>query len=275
MNTRAELLSNYRASYVTDPLSLGPIGLYRVAPSLGFYRRLAYIVFRCSEFGRYGQFSRACWQEFSALTTRAFEEGGVPVMVENLEVFDRLGDRPCVIIGNHMSAAETFMPAGFLLKKRPITYVVKRGLVEQPVFKHIMRACDPIVVGRSDPREDLRSVLTGGIERLGRGISLIIFPQRTRTVKFDPSEFNSIGVKLARKAKVPVIPFAVKTDAWGNGKRFKDLGPFDPNKPVHLAFGEPLEVEGNGREENEAVIDFIQERLAAWSDWDRRWREHN
>jgi len=49
-------------------------------------------------------------------------------------------------------------------------------------------------------------------------ISVLIFPQTTRDLRFDPNKFNTLGIKLAKRAKVPVIPVAVKTDAWGMGK---------------------------------------------------------
>jgi 1-acyl-sn-glycerol-3-phosphate acyltransferase len=259
------------ASYVTPWDKLGPSLFSRLAPNAAFYRRVASIVFRSAEFGRHGHFTAAVWGEYSSKTREAFERGGTPIIVENLEVFKSFPE-PCVIIGNHMSTAETFLPAGFFYGLRPITYVVKRALIEYPVFKYIMRSCDPVVVGREDPRQDLKTVLEEGEDRLRRGLSLIIFPQRTRTVKFNPAEFNSIGVKLARRAGVPVVPFAVKTDAWENGKKLKDFGPFSREKPVHMAFGEPMKVEGGGKAQNDAVVAFIQSSLARWAEWDAAWQ---
>jgi 1-acyl-sn-glycerol-3-phosphate acyltransferase len=269
VKTRAELLSEVRASYVSA--SARATWCARLAPTAAFYARVAPVVLRNAERGRGGYFTSAAWRDAARDIVRAFERGGVPLIVENLEVFDRL-EGPCVIIGNHMSTTETFVLAAWLLERRPITYVVKQSLVEYPVFKHIMCSCDPVVVGRKDPRADLKAVLEGGSERLGRGISLVIFPQRTRKVELVPEEFNSIGVKLAKRAGVPVVPLAVKTDAWANGKALKDFGPFQNDRPVHFAFGEPLAITGNGKEQNDAVIRFIGEKLAEWAEWDATWR---
>ena len=97
------------------------------------------------------------------------------------------------------------------------------------------------------------------------GISIIVFPQRTRGFHTQVDEhFNSIGVKLARNAGVPVIPLAIRSDAWANGKRVKDIGKIDPSRPVHFSFGNPLTVSGNGREEHEAIIAFINDKLKKW-----------
>ena len=87
-------------------------------------------------------------------------------------------------------------------------------------------------------------MLNGGVERLKAGISIIVFPQTTRMTQFDPEQFNSIGVKIAKKAGVPVVPLALKTDAWANGKFLKDFGAVDPRKEVHFTFADALEIEG-------------------------------
>ena len=98
------------------------------------------------------------------------------------------------------------------------------------------------------------------------GTSVIIFPQSTRAEEFKPSEFNSLAVKLARKAQVRLMPVAIKTDFWGNGKvsLFKEFGPLHRDRTAYMDFGEPFTVKGNGNEEHQMVIDFIEKRLNKW-----------
>jgi 1-acyl-sn-glycerol-3-phosphate acyltransferase len=142
--------------------------------------------------------------------------------------------------------------------------VVKESLLTYPLFGHVMRSRDPVVVGRTHPREDLRTVLEEGEKRLAANISVVIFPQTTRSVDFDPQMFNSLGVKLAKRCKVPVVPFALKTDAWGLGRRLKDFGRICPEKTVHIHFGEPMTVHGSGKEEHNMIVEFIGKKMAAW-----------
>jgi 1-acyl-sn-glycerol-3-phosphate acyltransferase len=106
------------------------------------------------------------------------------------------------------------------------------------------------------------------VARVRDGRSVVVFPQTTRTVVFDPVTFNTIGVKMARRAGVPLVPLALKTDAWANGRRLKDWGRIDPRKPVHFCFGRPLQVSGAGRAEHEQVVRFIQDKLRTWQDQD-------
>jgi len=175
-------------------------------------------------------------------------------------------DGPVLFVGNHMSTLETMILPCLIASRRKITFVVKESLVKHPLFKYIMLSSDPIVVGRTDPRKDLETVITEGEKRLSKGISIVIFPQSTRSIEFKPEEFNSLGVKLAKKNNVPVVPVALKTDYWGNGKIIKELGPIDHKKTIFIKFGEPFMVNGSGKEENNKIIDFIQSSLAEWKD---------
>ena len=234
-----------------------------LCPSLAFYSRILSIVFRASAKARRGVYDDAAWSASSLETIRALEHVGARLAISGLDHVEAL-EGPCVFIGNHMSTLETFVLPALLVPFKRVTFVVKQSLVEYPVFGHVMRSRDPIIVGRTNPREDLKSVLEGGAERLAKGISIAIFPQTTRTAAFDPKQFNTIGVKLAKRASAPVIPFVLKTDAWGNGRLHKDLGRIDPSKAVHFAFGAPLRIADRGSEEHEAIIRFISARLTEW-----------
>jgi 1-acyl-sn-glycerol-3-phosphate acyltransferase len=232
-------------------------------PSLAFYSYILSIVFRASAKARRGVYDDAAWCGSSLDTIRALEHVGVRLDISGLDHVAAL-EGPCLFIGNHMSTLETFVLPVLLVPFKRTTFVVKQSLVEYPVFGQVMRSRDPITVRRTNPREDLKSVLEGGAERLAEGISIVIFPQTTRTPAFDPKEFNTIGVKLAKRASVPVIPFALKTDAWGNGRLHKDFGRIDPSKAVHFAFGAPLRIADRGSEEHEAIIRFISAHLTEW-----------
>jgi len=248
-------------AYRTAPA--GQLVPARMLPGVRFYSRVALIVWRAGRAASRGKYGDDAWRSSSLDVLRAFESVGGLVEISGVDHFSDIGG-PCVFIGNHMSTLETFLLPSIIVPSKRITYVVKRSLVEYPVFGHVMRSRDPIVVGRTNPREDLTAVFEGGAKRLEEGISIVVFPQTTRTETFDPAAFNSIGIKLAKRAKVPVVPVALKTDAWGNGRLFKDFGKIDPARVAHFAFGQPLLVQGGGAGEHQLVIDFIREHLRSW-----------
>lgn len=241
-----------------------PFWLGRIAPAPVFYYKMMRVILRGAREGKRGEFNNERWYVASIGMLRGLESVGVRVYIENMDIPRNL-NTSCVFIGNHMSVLETFVLPCVLLPFQDITFVIKQSLIEYPVFKHIMINCDPIIVTRTNPREDFKIVMEGGEERLKRGVSIVVFPQTTRTITFIPEQFNTIGVKLARKANVPVIPIALKTDAWGNGKIVKDFGKIQPKKAVRFAFGDPIHIQDNGREAHEKIIAFIEKKLKSWS----------
>ncbi len=205
-------------------------------------------------------------QEWAASSYRIFqliEKCGGKFHISGLDNI-RSCTGPVVFISNHMSTLETFVFPCLIAPEIAVTFVVKDSLVRHRIFGPIMRARNPIVVGRKNPREDLQTVMTEGKNLLTNGTSLIIFPQSTRTSKFNPEEFNSLGIKLAKTSGVQVVPVAIKTDFWGNGKILKDIGPIDRKKHIYMDFGKPFKVEGTGKEDHEKIVAFIVSRLNNW-----------
>jgi len=242
---------------------VNPSWLIRKLPGYYFYPRMIAIVWWSARLVKKGEYTSARWVQASRNIVKLFESLGTNITVENHAAFQNL-DAPCVFIGNHMSTLETFALPGIIQPFRDVTFIVKKSLIDFPVFKHVMRSRDPIIVGRENPKDDFKVVLDGGLERLNRQISIIVFPQTTRSTKLDPKSFNSIGIKLAKRAGAPVVPIALKTDAWGVGSIIRDFGKIQPQKNVHFCFGDPITVTGNGREAHQAGVDFITNKLKCW-----------
>ena len=248
-------------AYRTAPGDRSPVA--RLFPSLSFYTRYVHLIYSGARSARRGTYKDEDWSRTSLGLLRGLEAVGVRLEVTGTEHFSRL-QGPCVFVGNHMSTLEAAVLPTIIQPLKKVTFIVKRSLVEYPIFGHIMRSRDPIVVGRTNARDDLKAVIEGGAARLGAGISIVVFPQTTRTVIFDPAEFNSIGIKLAKRAQVPVVPLALKTDAWANGSLVKDFGKIAPAKTAHFAFGAPLSIHGTGSGEHQQVVEFIRGNLLAW-----------
>jgi 1-acyl-sn-glycerol-3-phosphate acyltransferase len=252
-------------TYITDPDR--PRSLFSrifLSPKFTFYPQFFCIVWASGRRAKKGLYGSREWAESSLDVMRALENVGVRVEITGMANIKKF-EGPAVFIGNHMSTLETMVLPCIIQPLKETTFIVKKSLLTMPVFGHVMKSRDPVVVGRVNPREDLRTVLEEGVKKLTAGRSIIVFPQSTRSEAFDPAEFNSLGVKLALRAGVPVVPLALKTDAWGNGKYVKEFGPLDIRKRVHFAFGEPINIEGRGNDAHETVIRFIQERLERWS----------
>ncbi len=248
--------------YVSPPARIGL--LTRLFPSCIFYPGFMGVVYRAAAKAKSGNYDYDEWGRDSLEVLRLLEAAGLQFEVTGLAHLEQL-DGPCVFVSNHMSIMETLILPVIILPYAKVTFVVKDSLLTYPVFKHIMISRNPVAVTRTNPRQDLKTVLGEGVDRLTNGISVIVFPQTTRSTGFDPRQFGSIGAKLAKKADVPIVPVALKTDAWQNGRFIsKDVSRLRPEIPVRVAFGKPLPVAGKGNEEHEQVVDFIQEKLGQW-----------
>ncbi|HNY01233.1 MAG TPA: lysophospholipid acyltransferase family protein [Bacteroidales bacterium] len=214
-----------------------------------------------------GLYDNRAWIDSSHDIFTSVERCGGRIHLEELDQV-RNSPSPVLFLSNHMSTLETMILPGILQPIKDITFVVKRELVEHWAFRDVMRSRNPIVLSRSNPREDLKIIMEEGPKILEKGISIVIFPEGTRRKEFHPEDFNSLGTKLAARTGVPVIPIALKTDFWGFGRFSSYLGPINRERPVRMAFGAPIRVSGSGKEEHQQITGFIRETLDRWKKMD-------
>lgn len=249
--------------YTTENKRLTFFGRLRLNNRIYFTLKYAGVVLRTRKQAIKKLYDTKAWTDSSFEILQFIEKSGGRFHITGMENITS-HDGPVLFISNHMSTLETMVMPCIIGPHRELTFVVKESLVKHPFFGDVMRSRNPIVVGRTDPRKDLEAVMNGGADLLSKGVSIIIFPQSTRSLEFKPEEFNSLGVKLAKKAGVPVVPVAIKTDFWGNGKLIKELGPLDSKKTIYFKFGEPFLITGNGKEDNQRIIEFIHTSLLEW-----------
>jgi 1-acyl-sn-glycerol-3-phosphate acyltransferase len=255
------LLPLINGDYRTAPRRISLFS--RTFPSLAFFGTFFGVVMRAARQAKAGRYGGYEWSQSSLEVLRILESVGCQFEITGVDNLRRVSG-PCVLIGNHMSTLETGVLPCIIQPVKEVTFVVKQSLVDYPIFKYVMRSRDPIAISQVNPREDLKMMLEGGADRLARGISLVVFPEGERRTAFAPAEFNTIGVKLASRAGVPLLPIALETSAWPRGKFVSDVAHINPRRKIRFALGEPVTVHGRGADEHQAVIAFIQQHLAAW-----------
>jgi len=222
-------------------------------------------VFKTSRLAVKGQLDRQAWAISSHSVLKLIESFGGRFHIEGLDNI-RKAEGPVVFVSNHMSTLETMVFPCIIACEMKVTFVVKDSLINFPVFGPVIRARNPIVVSRTNSREDLALVMNQGKKLLEEGTSIIIFPQKTRKVDFVPDEFNSLGTKLAGRACVQVIPAAIKTDFWGKGKLISELGAIHHEKTIYMTFEKPMHIQGTGKEEHIKIVEFISGKMKEWRD---------
>lgn len=230
---------------------------------LHFYRKTIPVLLHGRRQALRGEFDDQAFAGRAEDILHAVEYCGTKVHVAGIEhVVNTPG--AVVFVGNHMSMLDTFLLPAAILPYKTAGFVLKESLARNWLMGPVCHAQQAITVGRENPRDDLANVLREGAERLGRNRSVIIFPQGTRSADFPVDRFNSLGVKLARRANVPIIPFALKTDFLENGRWLKDLGPVFPDRDVHMAFGPPIMDCADQRAAQERCLGFVCSTLQSW-----------
>lgn len=237
--------------------------LSRWFPSTVFFSKLAWIIWRASRKAKAGKYDGAAWADSSLEVMRALESVGVEFEITGIEHLEEVVG-PCLVVGNHMSTLETTVLPGVIQPIKEVTFVIKQSLLDYPIFKHVMRSRDPIAVSQLDARADFKAMLTGAAERLARGVSVIVFPEGERAAEFLPKNFNTIGVKIAQRNEVPIVPLALDSWTWPLGTLVSDVARLNTDRKVRFAFGPPLTVSGRGVAEQQAIVEFIQKKRSEW-----------
>lgn len=228
-----------------------------------YYLQLVAIVREAAGIARRGVYDNRMFGLSSLRFLRLLEACGGKVRIEGVNEVSPSAC-PVVFASNHMSLLETILLPCILLSHGSLSNVVKESLLSYPFLGTVLRTHEPICVTRRNPREDLKQVLVQGTRVLQGGRSVLVFPQATRTPYVSPRQFNSLAVKLAARAGVPVVPLALKTDWHGIGRVLKDIGPLHRDRVVHVKMGAPRNAADDPRSAQNDVIHFIVGNVRAW-----------
>jgi 1-acyl-sn-glycerol-3-phosphate acyltransferase len=121
---------------------------------------------------------------------------------------------PFVIVANHQSILDILMLARL---PREMKWVAKESLFKIPWAGWMLRMAGDIAIRRGDA-ESGGEALGKAKAYLARGMSVMIFPEGTRSAKGTLLPFKSGAFRLAIDAGVPVLPIAVHGTAHGMPK---------------------------------------------------------
>lgn len=179
---------------------------------------------------------------------------GVERRVEGLE--NLLPGRTAVYVCNHQSHVDP--PTCFLSLPGPLRFVAKKSLFQVPVFGWALQRAGHIPIDRSDGAES-RERINSHIEALRTKVSVMLFPEGTRSEDGTLGPFKKGAAVLALQAGVPVIPLAIAGTKEVLPKGFNQIR----SGVVRLRIGKPISTEGMTLEDRGALTERMRSEVAA------------
>ena len=147
---------------------------------------------------------------------------------------DAAGGRPVVYMANHRSLYD--IAALLAILDLPVRFLAKRSLFRLPFFGWGLKAAGFVPVDRDD-RSRAGETFAAASGLLAAGVSLVVFPEETRSSGPAMRPFRRGGFLLALKGRALVAPVGIR----GTG-RIRRKGAFAVRpQTVELAFGEAVD----------------------------------
>lgn len=162
---------------------------------LGF---LALITYPFDRKGRVVHHYARLWGTVALLANR------VKVKIEGMENLN--GEGPYVFMSNHQGSYDIFALLGHLPYQ--FKWLAKKELFSIPFFGWTMAAAGYISIDREGTRETVEAMNVAA-QKIRDGMSVVIFPEGSRSPDGSIQPFKKGGFTLAVKSKVPVVPIAI------------------------------------------------------------------
>ena len=188
-----------------------PIGVPAFILSfLGLKKPMSWVLYRCAQL----------WARGVILIT------GCTMKIEGRENIPKRGS--VCFVSNHVGIFDIILAVAYA--GRPFGFIAKKELLAIPFFNMWIYLLGGLFIDRKNPRKALKTI-NSGIQRIGKGGGMLIFPEGTRSKGRGLLPFRSGAIKLATHSLAPIVPMAItgSYDVFEKDHRVHAV-------PVHVVF---------------------------------------
>jgi len=174
----------------------------------------------------------------------------IKVTVEGLGHIDP--QKSYIFMSNHQSNFD--IPV--LLSCLPVQFrwLAKAELFRIPIFGRSMRGAGYISIDRSDRRSAFRS-LQQAARKIKNGVSVMVFPEGTRSADGRIQAFKKGGFILAIDAGVPIVPIVIHGthEIMPKGRLY-----IRPGRQVRVTIRPPVDTSGHSRAARNELLEQVR-----------------
>lgn len=115
-------------------------------------------------------------------------------------------DKEYIIVSNHLSYLD--IPVLMVSVPKNIRFIYKKSLTNIPIFGWSLYFGGYVPIDRKNARSAIES-LKKAVKRFNKSISIIIFPEGTRSITGETADFKKGIFMLAELAEVDIIPVSI------------------------------------------------------------------
>jgi len=158
----------------------------------------------------------------------------VKIRIEGLEHIP--GEGPYLFMSNHQGAYDIFALEGHL--PFHFKWLAKKELFSIPVLGWAMAAAGYIFIDREGTRETVKA-MNEAAQKIHDGMSVVIFPEGSRSPDGSIQPFKKGGFSLAIKSGAPIIPIAISGSREIMPKERLIVRPGE----IRIRIGQPIETQ--------------------------------
>lgn len=191
-------------------------------------------------------------RHYRAWAKRLLFFAGVKVRTVGLENINR--NQSYIFVANHSSYFD--IPSVFVAIPNNVRIMYKKELEKIPIFGLFLKKSDFIPIEREEI-SSARASLNKALELIQKDISVLIFPEGTRSIDGKLQQFKRGAMVLAIRSGKPIVPVAIvgAHSILPRGKFFFRTG------AITVVIGKPIEISPNA---GKTEIANLSERIASF-----------
>jgi 1-acyl-sn-glycerol-3-phosphate acyltransferase len=196
--------------------------------------------------GRWPSFLQRLWVNWLLRTN------GMEMQLKETENLKK--DQSYILVSNHASILD--IPAIISAAPFPVRFIAKHSLIWFPIFGWFLYLSGHILIDRQRAQSAVRSVKKAS-SQLKKGISIIVFPEGTRSPDGEVKEFKRGAFLLAQYSKFPVAPVSIS----GTHDMLPRQGWCFWPGTIHIRMSKPIPTRGFSHKELDDLMRRVQETI--------------